>query len=363
MPEYTINVVYEMEYAVSLRDADDIPDLTLDDDGNGQITVNLADAAAFVLYVYGICKWFRDAYDISHNKDTEAVRNGLWEVYRINLERSSDNEDDEDEEAEFDFSVYCDYTYSRIEYEINGEEATITLRDTITDNEDAYAGVILETYEQTQLREQYERERREQRERDLQDLLEESDNLVVRQRARPRAQFFDTLVPDGIVPRVVALGTVFSLEDFKILGPFRIERKLFYDDFNVDAEKVDCDIPTQANRKYPIMTIPQNNVYCVTELLQWLVTYNKKTDPYTNTIIQRVRIMNERDIEKKELEEYTREKELLQKKRAEKNAKGTDRRDVRKLDYRIRELERMIVERKAEKIRRKTLNRLLELKF
>lgn len=357
MPEYTINVVYEMQYAVSLRDADDIPDLDLDDNGNGQITVNLADAAAFNYYVYEICNRFRDAYDIAHNKDMEAIREGLLEKYGINLERSSDDD------AEFDFSVYQHYTYSQIEYEINGQEATITLGDTITDNEYAYAGVILESSEQTRLREQYERERREQRQRDLQDLLEESDNLVVRQ--RPRAQFFDTLVPNGIVPRVVALGTVFSLKDFRTLGPFRIERKLFYDDFDVDAEKVDCDIVTPANRKYPIMTIPQNNVYCVTELLRWVVTYNKDTDPLTNGIIERVRIMNESDIENKELEKYTREKALLQKERAEKNAKGTetDRRDVRKLDYRIRELERMILERKAEKIQRKTLNRLLELKF
>lgn len=363
MPEYTINVVYEMQYAVSLRDADRIPDLDLDDNGNGQITVNLADAAAFNYYVYEICQGFRDAYDMTHNKDMEAIKEGLREEYGINLERSSDDEDDADNEddAEFDFSVYQHYTYSQIEYEINGQEATITLGDTITENESASSGEILETDEQTRIREQYERERREQRERDLQDLLEESDNLVVRQ--RPRAQFFDTLVPNGIVPRVVALGTVFSLEDFRNLGPFRIERKLFYDDFDVDAEKVDCDIVTPANRKYPIMTIPQNNVYCVTELLQWVVTYNKNTDPLTNGIIERVRIMNESDIENKELEKYTREKALLQKERAEKNAKGTDRRDVRKLDYRIRELQRMILERKAEKIRRKTLNRLLELKF
>ena len=287
------------------------------------------------------------------------------------MERSSDDADDADEEAEFDISVYCDYTHSQIEYEINGQEATITLGDTITDNEDAYAGTILETYEQTELRERIEereRARREERERARREereraRREERERARREERERARTQFFDTLVPNGILPRVVALGTVFSLEEFRNLGPFRIERKLFYDDFDVDAEKVDCDIAFAANRKYPIMTIPQNNVYCVTELLQWVVSFKYNTDPYTNGIIERVRIMNERDIEKKELEEYTREKELLQKERAEKNAKGTDRRDIRKLDYRIRELERMIVERKAEKIRRKTLNRLLELKF
>ena len=360
MPEYTINVVYEMEYHLSLRDAD-IPDFRIDDDGNAQMRANLADDDTFVVYVYGICRGLRHAYDMAHNIDTDAVRDGLQTKYGINLERSSDDEWDSEDDADFDISVYQHYTYSQIEYEINGQEATITLGDTLDDNESASAGEILETDEQTELREQIEREQREQRERDLQDLLENSDEFVVRQRAR--AQFFDTLVPNGIVPRVVALGTVFSLEDFRNLGPFRIERKLFYDDFDVDAEKVDCDIVTPANRKYPIMTIPQNNVYCVTELLQWVVTYNKNTDPLTNGIIERVRIMNESDIENKELEKYTREKALLQKERAEKNAKGTDRRDVRKLDYRIRELERMILERKAEKIRRKTLNRLLELKF
>ena len=336
MPEYTINVVYEMSYHFYLEKAsgiERIPDLILDDLGNGKIKVNLADAATFVLYVYGICKWFRDIYTNSDNKDTDTIRDALWELYKINFE--NDDADDEDEEAEFNFSDYQDYTYSEIEYEINGEAATITLTDTIDQSGRAFVGSVLESNEQTELREQYE----------------------------AQAQFFDTVVPYHIVPRVVALGTVFFLEEFRNLGPFRIERKLFYDDFDVDAENVDCDIATPANRKYPIMTIPQNNVYCVTELFKWVVTYNKNTDPLTNGIIERVRIMNERDIEKKELEKYTREKALLQKERAEKNAKGTDRRDVRKLDYRIRELERMIVERKAEKIGRKTLNRLLELKF
>lgn len=183
-----------------------------------------------------------------------------------------------------------------------------------------------------------------------------------------RSAFYDTLVPNSIIPRVVAVGTTYTLEQFRQLGPFRIERKLFYDDFSIPAKDVNCDIAFPGNRKYPVMTIPQNHVYCVTNILQWVLAKNsdgtmKNTDPYTNKPIQQIRVMNEQDIEKKELEEFTKEKEKKEKEREEKNTSGADRRDIRKLDYRIRELERMIRERKTEKIRRKTLNRLLELKF
>ena len=147
---------------------------------------------------------------------------------------------------------------------------------------------------------------------------------------------------------------------------------LFYDDFDLPADQVDCTFQ-QGHKEYPVMAIPQNpdleqKVYCVTEILPWVLTRNtdgtmKNTDPNTRGIIKAIHIMNEQDIEKKELEEFTKEKKEKRKRKRKKKHKWNRQKRYTKIDYRIRELERMIRERKTEKIRRKTLNRLLELKF
>ena len=352
-----------MEYAVSLRDADGIPDLTLDDDGNGQITVNLADAAAFVLYVYEICKDFRDAYDMAHNKDTDAVRDGLQTKYGINLERSSDDADDADEEAEFDISVYCDYTHSQIEYEINGQEATITLGDTITDNDYAYAGVILESSEQTELRERAqefpdERERREQQQR----ALREQERLVV------RPQYVDKLV-DGEEYKILKIGQTLTFEEFSKLGKYYIERRLIYDNFSIDADEVGCDMGiAYENVELPVRT-NYGSIYCIKYLQRW-INMGKKTDPNTGLDIETIYIMSEDDIKERELLDLedqiqTLKTEIKKEKRKQKNVKSNERAlELRKKIIRLQqELKKLPKDKKEHgiaKVDRTKIKRLLE---
>lgn len=368
MPEYTIKVVYEMNYHFHLENADgieSIPDLDLDDLGNGQMIVNLADAAAFVLYVYGICNRFRDVYDMAHNKDIDTIREGLWTEYGINLERSSDDEDDEDNE-DADLPPYQDYTYSQIEYEINGEEATITLRDTITDSDYAYVGVILESSEQTELREQYERERREQRERDRQDLLENSDDLVVRQRAR--AQYVDKLV-DGEEYKILKIGQTLTFEEFSNLGKYYIERRLIYDNFSVDAEEVGCMSGiAYENVELPVRT-NYGNIYCVKFLQEWINT-GKQSDPNTGLDIETIYIMSEDDIKERELKDLkdqleTLETKIKNEKGRQKDVKGNERalelrRKIIQLQQEYKKLPKNKKEHGIAKAERTKLDRLLE---
>lgn len=305
MPEYTIRIVNEMQYHVDLNEADGIRVLFLNN--NGQYITLLDDDAAFVQYIYALCEEIKDAYDMSQNKDYDAIQQaGLdW----------TDHYDEDLDEDEADIP-YHEYVYPIVEYLINGQEATITLADEVDQYGQARAGEIIETEDQVRVREQY----------------------AAQQPAR--SKFYDDrdLVPNGIIPRVVAVGTTYTLEQFRQLGPFRIQRKLFYDDFDMSAEEVDCTFQ-QGHKEYPVLTIPQNQIYCMKEILPWVLT--KNTDPNTRGIIEQFRIMNEEDIEKKELEELTK-------------GKGKKR---------IRDLEQKIEERKTEKIRRKNLNRLLNLKF
>ena len=327
MPEYTIQIVYEMQYHVRLGNAADInlPQLN----NNNQFTRTFDNDASFVRYIYVLCEEIKEAYEILLNINTAAVINGLWDEYEIDLEGDGDEDD----------LFIGDYTYPVVFYEIGlglglGLEATITLTDEIDQYGQAQAGEVRETNEQRWIREDYARAGE------------------VREQQAAESHFYDNpdSVPDGIIPRVVAVGRTFDLEHFRNLGPFRIERKLFYDDFDLPADQVDCDFQ-QGHKEYPVMAIPydeniEQKVYCVTEILQWVLTRNsngtmKNTDPFTRGIIKDIRIMDEGDIEKKELEEFTK-------------GKGKKR---------IRDLERKILDRKKEKIRRKTLNRLLELKF
>ena len=184
----------------------------------------------------------------------------------------------------------------------------------------------------------------------------------------PKPQFYDTLVPEGVVPQVVAVGTTFTLEAFKALGPFRIERKLIYDDFEYrddegkETTEVGC-IP-YPNVAYPVLTKTSldeasavdetfNQIYCVSDILGWVNT-GANTDPNTRRVIKQIRVMNEQDIEERELRAFAKERARLQAKRAQ----LTDQREIQQIDYQLRELERKVVEQKAEKVRRSGLKRL-----
>ena len=303
MPEYTIRIVDRIQYHLNVNEAEGLRALNLDN--NGQLTVTLDNDAAFGPYISTFCDEFIEAYDLAQNLNSEAVQEALTSEGSIWEENQEAN-----------------YTYVIVEYEINGQEATITVEDYLDTGGQEIISHVSEH-------------------------LEEEAQQPAFQAAIP--QFFDTLVPNGIIPRIVAVGTTFTLEQFRQLGPFRIERKLFYDDFGMSAKEVDCTFQA-GHKEYPVLTIPQNQVYCMTEILPWVFT--KNTDPYTRGIIEQFRIMNEQDIEKKELEEFTKEKEKKEKEREEKKTSGADRRDIRKLDYRIRELERTIRERKTEKTKR-----------
>ena len=113
-------------------------------------------------------------------------------------------------------------------------------------------------------------------------------------------QFYDTLVPEGVIPEVVALGRSFTLNEFKQLGPFIIEKKLIYDNYLEDEEDVGCGFELAKNIAFPVRTGPQSSqIFCVSDLVKWINMGNDK-DPGNNEPITTIRVMNENDVAEQE---------------------------------------------------------------
>ena len=134
MPEYTIRIVYKMQYHVRLVNAAGINLSQLNN--NSQFTRTFDNDAAFRAYIIEFCKGLRAAYDMAQNVNTAAVTNDLgdridlWELrWRYNLEG--------DGVIPYDY-----YTYPIVEYLLNGLEATITLKDEIDLYGQHLAGVV-----------------------------------------------------------------------------------------------------------------------------------------------------------------------------------------------------------------------------
>ena len=363
MPEYTIQIVNEMQYHVDLNEADGLGALN----NNNQITRTFDNDAAFRAYIIEFCEELRAAYDMAHNKEYDAIRDALWTDHQINLE-----EDLTEEEAEnFNISVYVDFTYPIVEYEINGREATITLSDEIDPNGQAQAGEVIETEDQVRVREQQ-----------------------AQQAAIP--QFFDTLVPNGIIPRIVAVGTTFTLEEFRQLGPYRIEHKLIYDNYLIDPEdglnkdedgNYDmCDpfVEPRDNVVFPVRTVIAVNgirryggIYCMQLINHWINDKGKNTDPVSNAIIMGIHIMTEQEIRDQEWEDIQDQRRtlnteirILRRKRQNRKKKLTYeevqklRRELIKKERQLRNLPKSEDKYNTAKIKRMGMNRvILNLKF
>ena len=188
----------------------------------------------------------------------------------------------------------------------------------------------------------------------------------------PKPQFYDTLVQNDNY-KVIALGTELTLEQFKQLGNFYIERKLIYDDFEYrdseGKETTEAGCMPFPNLEYPVMIKTGdekfNQIYCISTILGW-VNQGENTDPKTRRVIRKIRIMNDDDIEKEEMRAFEKEKAKLNAElaRYKENRSTTDMKVIRDTEFKLRELERKIREQKAEKIRRKGLKRFRpSLKF
>ena len=188
----------------------------------------------------------------------------------------------------------------------------------------------------------------------------------------PKPQFYDTLVQNDNY-KVIALGTELTLEQFKELGDFHIERKLIYDDFEYrdseGKETTEAGCMPIPNLEYPVMIKTGdekfNQIYCISTILGW-VNQGENTDPKTRRVIRKIRIMNDDDIEKEEMRAFEKEKDRLNAELAkyEKNRSTTNMKVIHGTKLKLRELEEKIREQKAEKIRRKGLKRFRpSLKF
>ena len=188
----------------------------------------------------------------------------------------------------------------------------------------------------------------------------------------------------GVKLREVKLGETFSLDEFRKLGPFCIERRLIYDDLSTtgkDKAKLGCANELGYNYEYPVLVKgsatengeineKNNQVYCITDVLQWNVEYNKDTDQNTRQYIKEIRIMNEKDIEEEEMKEVTKEEYTLVK-RAMEAQDGREDREIRKelkaIQSKLNKNTEEKKKRKQEKIRRMKMARLMlfykKLKF
>ena len=168
-------------------------------------------------------------------------------------------------------------------------------------------------------------------------------------------QFYDTLV-EGSDMRVVALGSEYTMDQFKRLGKFFIEKKLVYDDFDNNEIDAGCSLADlMTNIAYPVLVNPGTfeQVYCIQDIIGWINT-GKTTDPNTRQEITKIRVMNEQDVETKELQNFTKEKNQIEDNINQLRSEPGNMREIRKLEYKKRILDESIRKQKEEKIRRET---------
>lgn len=171
----------------------------------------------------------------------------------------------------------------------------------------------------------------------------------------PKPQFYDTLI-SGVDMRVVALGTEYTIGQFKRLGKFFIEKKLVYDNFDNNEIDAGCSLTElMANIAYPVLVNPGSfeQVYCIQDIMGWINAGNT-TDPNTRQEITKIRVMNEQDIEKKELQNFTKEKNQIEDKINQLRSEPGNMQKIRTLEYKKRMLDESIRKQKEEKVRRET---------
>ncbi len=189
----------------------------------------------------------------------------------------------------------------------------------------------------------------------LEELTDLSLEIIEEKTGSGIPQFYDTLV-EGNDVRVVALGSEYSMDQFKRLGKFFIEKKLVYDDFDNNEIDAGCSLADlMTNIAYPVLVNPGTfeQVYCIQDIIGWINT-GKTTDPNTRQEITKIRVMNEQDIEKKELQNITKEKNQIEDKINQLRSEPGNMREIRKLEYKKRLLDESIRQQKEKKIDRKT---------
>ena len=180
-------------------------------------------------------------------------------------------------------------------------------------------------------------------------------------------------MPAGVIPRVVAVGTTFTLEEFRGLGPFRIESKLIYDNYVIDANEAGCTgigIGSE-NVEYPVRT-SGGGIFCVKILSDWIALGNN-TDPKRAPIVN-ITVMTQEQIMQQEWTDIQNQRRMLNTKiniLKKKRQETTDNKEAMSLVGKQRDCERELEklpptpqDHMEKKLERKGMNRVLpKLKF
>lgn len=101
----------------------------------------------------------------------------------------------------------------------------------------------------------------------------------------------------------IPVGTTYTLENFKNLGKFSINKKLFYDDFTQEEASAGCFISDlSTNIMYPIV-LNSGQIYCISDIVDIIHNNNEPLCSFTRLPITSITIMNEMQIKEKELKQ------------------------------------------------------------
>lgn len=161
-------------------------------------------------------------------------------------------------------------------------------------------------------------------------------------------------------PREVQLGRTFTVEEFQNLGPFYISEKLILDDLTQDEEyKAGCRLTDFAeNIEYPMLVTSENDerVYCAEEIAEWVGGQRKTLNEYRVPIVS-IHVMTREEVVAKEKAKLEEEKEKLKNELKNLLKARADVRDIRRLRYKISNIDYGSLKAKRVRTRNDKKNR------
>ena len=159
-------------------------------------------------------------------------------------------------------------------------------------------------------------------------------------------------------PTKVDLGTTFTLDQFKRVGPFFIPVKLVLEDFTQEEIEIGCFTDLVNNIEYPVQVTSGDkdklfiHIYCAKEVAEWVGKRRNTLDIKSRKLISKIHILTADEVIKKEKSMIEEEKKRIRKRKKQLQNTNAEIRQISKLTKMIRDLNYENMKKKREDKRR-----------